>query len=89
MNIEIYTRENCGYCTAAKELLRDRSISFSEFKLNEDFTREFLLEKFPGAQTYPVIVVDGFRIGGYTELKGMLREDASLNMKLLNERFTP
>ena len=48
-------------------------------------TREQLLEKFPSAKTYPVVVIDGFNIGGYTELKEQLERDYSNNQQLLNE----
>jgi glutaredoxin len=41
-----------------------------EYKLfGKDFTREELMETFPGARTFPQIIVDGQKIGGYTELK--------------------
>ena len=37
--------------------------------LNEDFTREQLLEKFPTARTFPQITIDGQSIGGYQEFQ--------------------
>jgi glutaredoxin len=83
-SVEIWTKENCSYCTRAKQLLSQRSIPYTELKLNEDFTREILLERYPGAKTFPVIVVDGFYIGGYTQLEEMVNEPAD-NRKLLNE----
>lgn len=81
--VEIYTKENCTYCVQAKNILRDRQISFVEYKLNEDFTREIILEKFPEAETFPVVVVDGFRIGGYNELRRMLNEEVNTTQKFL------
>ena len=83
--IEIYTKADCPYCTKAKQLLRDRQIPFTEQKLNEDFTREILLEKFPDAKSFPVVVIDGFRIGGYTELNQKLNEETQNTQKLLTE----
>ena len=85
MNIEIYTKPDCPYCTNAKTTLRDRQIPFTEYKLNEDFTREILLNKFPEASTYPVVVIDNFRIGGYTELLEKLNENLHDSRKILNE----
>jgi len=84
MNVEIYSKFDCKYCSAAKSLLEMRNISFKEHVLDSDFTREFLLEKFSTAKTFPVIVVDGFYIGGYTDLRNLL-EQQSTNQKLLNE----
>jgi len=72
MNVIVYTREACSYCTNAKMLLNSKGLSYTEYKLGEDFTRETLLEMFPGATTYPVIVLDGFNIGGYQQLKERL-----------------
>lgn len=83
--IEIYTKQDCPYCTHAKRLLRDRQIPFVEYKLNEDFTKDVLNEKFPEAKTFPVVVVDGFRIGGFIELKEKVAADASITQRLLTE----
>jgi glutaredoxin len=82
--VEIYTKENCPYCEKAKNLMRDRQIPFYEFKLDVDCTREFILERFSGAKTFPVIVIDGYYIGGYTEFSTHLNEDFKNTPKLLN-----
>ncbi|CAB4162968.1 GrxC Glutaredoxin and related proteins [uncultured Caudovirales phage] len=85
MRVTIYTKENCTFCTQAKMLLSSKGVSYEEYKLNEDFSRESLLELFPQAKTFPVIVVDGFNIGGFTELNKFLTENTKDNRKLLNE----
>ena len=85
MNVILYTKEPCSFCTNAKLLLNSKGIAYTENKLGQDFTRETLLELFPGATTYPVIVVDGFNIGGYKELKEHLDSQLSENRKLLME----
>lgn len=88
MNVIVYTKNNCSYCTNAKTLLISKGISYTEMKLNEDFTREFLLENYPTAKTFPVIIVDGFYIGGYDQLKNKLNESINTTQKLLNEGTT-
>ena len=86
MNVTVYTKKDCPYCTKAKMLLTTKGIAYSELKLNEDFARETLLEMYPSAKTFPVIVIDGFNIGGYSELHNkLLSEETNNNMKLLNE----
>jgi len=85
MNVVIYTKENCPYCTNAKTLLSTKGISYTEMKLNEDFTRDFLLENYPSAKSFPLIVIDGFYIGGYEQLKTKLNESSNNTQKLLNE----
>lgn len=85
MHVEIYTRTGCGFCDKAKELLRNTGIPYLEQKLDVDFTRNQLVEKYSSAKTYPVIVVDGFYIGGYTELALLVEERVRNSMKLLIE----
>lgn len=85
MNVTLYTKQDCFYCSQAKVLLASKNISFTELKLNDDFTRENLLEMYPSAQTFPVVVVDGFNIGGFTQLQTMINEQTTTTAKLLNE----
>lgn len=85
MNVILYTKDNCSYCVNAKLLLTSKGISFTENKLGEDFTRETLLEMFPEAKTFPVIVVDGFNIGGYVQLKEKLNNELKESRKFLTE----
>jgi glutaredoxin 3 len=72
------------YCEYAKKLLEKNKIEYTSLVLDEDFTKENLLELFPSAKTFPVIVVDGYNIGGYDQLK-VLVEQKNETRKLLNE----
>jgi glutaredoxin len=83
--IEIYSKENCTFCASAKNLLTSRNKLFTEHKLGVDYTKEQLLEKFPNAKTFPIIVVDGYHIGGFVELNKILTEESMDTRKLLNE----
>ena len=85
MKVTLYTKQECFYCSQAKVLLASKNIQFQEMKLDEDISRENLLEMFPSAKSFPVIVVDGFNIGGFTQLKTMLAEQTTSTAKLLNE----
>jgi len=67
--IEIYGKTQCPYCDMAKALCEQQKMDYQYKLLGFDFTREELMEKFPGARTFPQIIVDGNKIGGYTELK--------------------
>lgn len=84
-HVEIYSKDNCPYCNRAKQLLTTMNISFNEQKLDRDFTREIILQKFPNAKTYPIVVVDGFHIGGYTQLAEMVNTQSQSTAVLLNE----
>lgn len=83
MHVEIYTRPGCGFCDKAKQLLTTTGIPYIENRLDVDFTRETLVEKYSTAKTYPVIVVDGFYIGGYKELSALMEERVRNSQKLL------
>ena len=73
MIIEIYGKDNCPYCDMAVNISRQFTEqgehTYEYFKLDRDFTREELFEKFPGARTFPQITIDKHSIGGYTELR--------------------
>jgi glutaredoxin 3 len=75
MKVEIYSKPQCPYCDMAKRLAEQKGFDLTYKMLNEDFDRETLMETFPGARTFPQIIVDGEKIGGYTEFKALV--DAS------------
>ena len=81
--IEIYSKKNCSYCAQTRNFLKDGAIPFREYKLDEDFTKEILKEKYPSASTYPVIIVDGFYIGGFVQLKEQFNQGGT--QKFLTE----
>ena len=69
MKVEIYSKDFCGYCNAAKSLFESHGINYLEHRIGYDgITRETLLEKVPDARTVPQIFIDDKLIGGYTEL---------------------
>jgi len=81
----MYSTSGCSYCEMAVGFLRQKNIEFLEHKLDVNFTKEFLLEKYPTAKTFPVIIVDGYHIGGYKELREHVSSQQN-NQQLLNER---
>lgn len=85
MAIELYSKDGCTFCEHTKNLLRDLGKPFIEYKLDQDYTKEILLSKFPEARTFPVVVVEGFYIGGYHELQNMINEELQDNRKVLME----
>jgi len=67
--IEIYGKDNCPYCDMAKALCKQKGLDYEYKQLGTDFDRDEMLSTFPGARTFPQIILDGQKIGGYTELK--------------------
>ena len=46
-----------------------KGLEYEYKSFGTDFTREEMMETFPTARTFPQIIVDGNKIGGYNELK--------------------
>jgi len=72
--IEIYGKPACPHCDQAKRLCEQRELEYKYFQLDTDFTREEILEMFPGARTFPQIKVNGTSIGGKDQLGTYLEE---------------
>jgi|TARA_R110001606_G_scaffold384112_2_gene546782 glutaredoxin 3 len=72
MKVEIYSKPQCPYCVQAKALAERKGYNVIYKMLDEDFDREALMETFPGARTFPQIIVDGEKIGGFTEFKALV-----------------
>ena len=69
MKAIVWSKYHCPYCDQAKALLKMKGIEFEERNINEDWTKEQLLEAVPTARTVPQIFLDEKLIGGFTELK--------------------
>jgi glutaredoxin 3 len=74
MIVEIYSKPQCPFCVQAKALAEREGHELTYKMLDEDFDREALMETFPGARTFPQIIVDGNKIGGYQEFKKLVDE---------------
>ena len=78
MKIDIYGKENCVWCTRAKDECFKFSRLYDYYDVYKDLDTDKYKELFetiaPYAKTFPIVVVDGNYIGGYTELKQYLNE---------------
>lgn len=67
--IEIYTKQTCGFCHAAKRLLTSKGASFSETDLlRQPDRRAEMINRANGRSTVPQIFIDGKHIGGFDDL---------------------
>lgn len=72
--VEIYTSPLCGFCHAAKRLLVDKGVSFSEIDLSrEPARRSEMVQRAKGGRTVPQIFVGGTHVGGCDELYALER----------------
>ena len=67
MNVVIYSKNNCVYCNKAKIKLQKFNPKIN--MLDHDYTREEFINKFPNAKTFPQIIINNEKIGGYHELE--------------------
>ena len=83
--VTIYTALLCGYCQAAKRLLRDKGADFAEIDVTlSPSKRAHMRERAGGCHTVPQIFVGDTHVGGYTELKA-LDADGKLDALLQGE----
>ena len=67
--VEIYTSPLCGFCHAAKRLLKQKDINFSEIDVLVDPARKpEMIERANGGRTVPQIFVGDTHVGGCDEL---------------------
>jgi len=70
--VVIYTGPMCNYCSAAKQLLNKKKITYTEFDIGTDSSKmQEMQERTKGARTIPQIFVGETYVGGYTELKAL------------------
>jgi glutaredoxin 3 len=82
--ILLYTTPFCGYCRAAKQLLRGKSLDFEEIDVAlDDEKRAEMIGRAYGRRTVPQIFIHGRHVGGYGEL-AMLEREGKLDALLAN-----
>lgn len=72
--VEIYTSPLCGFCHAAKRLLGQKGINFTEIDVSRDpDKRQEMLGRANGRHTVPQIFVGKTHVGGCDELYALDR----------------
>ena len=70
--VEIYTTPTCGYCAAAKRLLKTKGVAFTETDVSMDPTqRARMVDRAGGRRTVPQIFIGGSHVGGCDDLYGL------------------
>lgn len=74
-NVEIYTKNWCGYCARAKGLLTGKGVAFEEHDITMGGPkRDEMLARAPGRSSVPQIFIDGQHIGGSDDLSALNRD---------------
>ena len=67
--VEIYTSPLCGFCHAAKRLLTQKGVDFTEIDvLREPARKPEMIERANGGRTVPQIFVGETHVGGCDDL---------------------
>lgn len=74
MNIEIFSKDACGNCVSAKNLVKQKCYDFKEYKLGTDVSLSDLIKKVDASgskkavRSAPQIFIDGAHIGEFKDL---------------------
>lgn len=73
--VEIYTSPLCGFCHAAKRLLNQKGVDFSEVDVfrNPDRKPE-MIQRANGGRTVPQIFIGETHVGGCDDLYALERD---------------
>lgn len=72
--VEIYTTPLCGYCHAAKRLLAQKGVAFTEIDVSRDADlRAMMTQRSGGGRTVPQIFVGATHVGGCDDLYALDR----------------
>ena len=67
--VTIYVTPFCGYCLAAKRLLRDKGVEFSEVDVSaEPSRRAEMISQAHGRSTVPQVFIGDEFVGGFDEI---------------------
>lgn len=73
-DVEIYSSPLCGFCHAAKRLLNQKGVDFTEVDvLQEPQRKSEMMDRAGGRHTVPQIFIGGKHVGGCDELYALER----------------
>ena len=68
-DVTIYTRDFCGYCSAAKRLLTEKGVAFTEHDATySPELRQEMIQRANGRTTFPQIFIGATHVGGCDDL---------------------
>ena len=84
MQITIYSKNNCVYCTKAKNLVNNLGLDYTEKSLEKDFGSDpskMLEDIGKNVRQMPQIKINGDLIGGYNQLVEYFEKQGKVNYK--------
>lgn len=71
--VVVYATPTCSYCGAARMLLTQKGVRFTEHVVSRDAQRRAEMEARSGRRTVPQIFIGGTHVGGFDELYALDR----------------
>ncbi len=69
LQVDIYTTRYCPYCIAAKQLLTEKNVAFTEIDVGRDAgLRAAMVDRAQGRMTVPQIFIGSTHVGGCDDL---------------------
>ena len=72
-DVTIYTRQYCGYCSAAKRLLSAKGVAFREIDATVEPEKRAEMMQRSGRATFPQIFIGERHVGGCDDLHALER----------------
>jgi GrxC family glutaredoxin len=73
--LEIYGRDNCGYCQMAKRLLSSKGIQYQEYNVAHNSVLVDEMRKRSNRLSVPQIFLNQEHIGGFEDLAEAMRKE--------------
>lgn len=73
VDVTVYTRPGCSYCSAAKSLLSRKNVAFNEINAGATPELRAEMQQRSGRNTFPQIFVGTVHVGGSDELHALER----------------
>ncbi len=75
VEVTIYTRMMCGYCSAAKRLLESKGVAYTEHDASfSPELRQEMITRSKGGSTFPQVFIGDRHVGGSDQLHALERE---------------
>ncbi|MGN6549075.1 MAG: glutaredoxin 3 [Pararhizobium sp.] len=73
--VTIYTRQFCGFCSAAKSLLERKGVDYVEHDATySKELRQEMIQRANGRSTFPQIFIGDRHVGGCDDLQALERQ---------------
>lgn len=69
--VVVYTKNICGYCVAAKSLLREKGVAFREVNVSDNPAELTRMVERTKRRTLPQIFVGERHVGGFDDLAAL------------------